>query len=40
VVLGLAKQPLEAQVQPEAVSEVDASGFAWLLSKLRRKKRD
>jgi hypothetical protein len=39
VVLGLGKQSLEPQAQPEAVSEADASGFAWLLSKLRRKKK-
>jgi hypothetical protein len=40
VVLGLGKQAPKGLAEGELSSEADASGFAWLLSKLRRKKRD
>jgi hypothetical protein len=40
VVLGLGKQAPKSLPDGELSSEADATGFAWLLSKLRRKKRD
>jgi hypothetical protein len=40
VVLGLGKQAPKGLAEGELSSEADATGFAWLLSKFRRKKRN